>query len=53
MTAGDWPTAAADIAARWEHGHDQLTTGCALCTAEYNEVRAWSDRQPIADREQQ
>lgn len=28
------------IAARWEHGHDELTDGCALCRAEYAEVHA-------------
>ena len=26
------------IAARWEHGHAELTTGCSLCQAEYQEV---------------
>jgi hypothetical protein len=28
----------AEIAARWEHGHDELTDGCSLCIAEYAEV---------------
>ncbi|MFJ6559928.1 hypothetical protein ACIQMV_08605 [Streptomyces sp. NPDC091412] len=28
----------ADIAARWEHGHTELTDGCTLCTAEYAEA---------------
>lgn len=36
-----WTTAGADIQARWEHGHDQLTNGCALCQAEYAEARDW------------
>ncbi|MFE3326859.1 hypothetical protein [Streptomyces sp. NPDC059176] len=34
------------IAARWEHGHDQLTDGCALCIAEYDEIRQLLDTQP-------
>ncbi|MFF2520191.1 hypothetical protein [Streptomyces sp. NPDC058086] len=29
-----------EIAARWEHGHDELTDGCALCHGEWSEVRA-------------
>jgi hypothetical protein len=28
----------AHLAARWEHGHDELTAGCALCVAEWAEV---------------
>lgn len=28
----------ADIADRWEHGHDELVDGCALCIAEYAEA---------------
>lgn len=28
-----------EIATRWDHGHDTLTPGCGLCTAEYAEVR--------------
>lgn len=31
------------IASRWEHGHDELTDGCALCHAEYDEVRQLID----------
>ncbi|WP_265560796.1 hypothetical protein [Streptomyces hygroscopicus] len=27
-----------EIAARWEHGHPELTSGCALCHAEWAEV---------------
>jgi hypothetical protein len=30
------------IQARWEHGHDELTDGCALCHAEYDEARAYA-----------
>ncbi|MGA5670029.1 hypothetical protein ACPCTG_31680 [Streptomyces pseudogriseolus] len=26
------------IAARWEHGHAELTEGCALCVSEWAEV---------------
>lgn len=37
--AEDWPTVAANIQARWDHGRDQLTDGCALCQAEYAEAR--------------
>ena len=40
----DWPTAGAEIATRWEHGHDELTTGCALCHAEYAEALAAARR---------
>jgi hypothetical protein len=29
-----------EIAARWEHGHDELTDGCALCHSEWAEVHA-------------
>jgi hypothetical protein len=29
-----------EIAARWEHGHDELTDGCALCGGEWAEVYA-------------
>lgn len=29
-----------EIAARWEHGHAELTDGCALCHAEWAEVWA-------------
>jgi hypothetical protein len=29
-----------EIAARWEHGHSELTDGCALCRAEFAEVFA-------------
>lgn len=29
-----------EIAARWEHGHDELTDGCALCHGEWAEVHA-------------
>jgi hypothetical protein len=32
--------AMATIRARWEHGHDGLTPGCALCADEQAEVRA-------------
>lgn len=28
----------AEIQARWDHGHDELTDGCALCQAEYAEA---------------
>lgn len=38
MTAEEWRREAAAIAARWEHGHDGLTSGCVLCEAEYAEV---------------
>lgn len=31
-----------EIAARWEHGHDELTDGCALCHSEWAEVYALS-----------
>jgi hypothetical protein len=34
--------AAADIASRFAHGHDELVTGCALCNAEYDAVVALS-----------
>jgi hypothetical protein len=27
-----------DLAARWEHGHAELTTGCVLCRDEFAEV---------------
>lgn len=27
-----------DLADRWEHGHAELTDGCALCIAEYREA---------------
>jgi hypothetical protein len=40
VDAAQWATAANYIAARWEHGHDGLTPDCALCHAEYAEVRA-------------
>lgn len=40
MTAADWPTIGAEIADRWEHGHDQLTDECALCNAEFAEALA-------------
>lgn len=33
-----WADRANNIAARWAHGHDELTTGCALCEAEFAEV---------------
>jgi hypothetical protein len=33
--------ALASIHARWEHGHDGLTPGCALCASEQAEVRAF------------
>lgn len=33
-----WEQAANDIAARFEHGHDELTEGCALCIAEWRAV---------------
>jgi hypothetical protein len=37
----------AAVQARWEHGHDELTDGCALCVAEYDEAfRAVHDQQP-------
>lgn len=28
----------AEITARWDHGHGELTDGCALCQAEYAEA---------------
>lgn len=31
-----WTDMANAHAARWEHGHAQLTSGCALCVAEYD-----------------
>ncbi len=36
------------IAAAWEHGHAELTDGCALCIAEYAEVMSLihGDPQP-------
>lgn len=34
----DWTRAAAEIAARFEHGHAELTAGCALCQAEWQAV---------------
>jgi hypothetical protein len=43
-----WADAAARIAARWDHGHDELTDGCALCQAEYAEARAWALNHPGA-----
>jgi hypothetical protein len=43
-----WAEAAARIAARWAHGHDQLTDGCALCQAEYDEARTWTTGAPDA-----
>jgi hypothetical protein len=36
----------AEIAARWEHGHDELTDGCALCRAEYAEAFDFIHAQP-------
>lgn len=37
----------AEIQARWEHGHAELTDGCALCIAEYDEAfRAVHDQPP-------
>lgn len=30
----------AALADRWEHGHDELTDGCALCLAEWAEAFA-------------
>jgi hypothetical protein len=44
--ADTWPAAGAAIAARWDHGHDRLTDGCALCLAEYAEARAWAQANP-------
>lgn len=32
--------ALATIHTRWEHGHDGLTPGCALCADEQDELRA-------------
>lgn len=29
-----------EIAARWEHGHTELTDNCSLCHAEWAEVHA-------------
>jgi hypothetical protein len=40
--ADTWSAAAAAIAARWDHGHDELTDGCALCLAEFEEARTWA-----------
>lgn len=37
-----WLAAGARIQARWAHGHDQLTDGCALCHAEYAEAQDWA-----------
>lgn len=28
-----------EVAARWEHGHAELTDGCSLCHGEYADVR--------------
>lgn len=33
----------AAVAARWDHGHDQLTDDCALCHAEWADA---VDTQP-------
>lgn len=44
--AESWSDAGAHIQARWEHGHDQLTDGCALCQAEYAEARDWAQVNP-------
>lgn len=43
MTAPD-PFAA--LAARWDHGHTELTDDCALCQAEYDEARAIAATMP-------
>ena len=40
MTDSQWTEQANAIAARYEHGHDTLTNGCALCNTEYNEIHA-------------
>lgn len=44
MNRTEWTAAANLIAARWEHGHDGLTPGCALCHAEYTEVRTLTEQ---------
>lgn len=41
-----WAEAAAAIQARWDHGHDDLTDGCALCHAEYAEAVQWAQERP-------
>ena len=40
MSTAQLRTALAGIHLRWEHGHDGLTPGCALCADERAEVRA-------------
>ncbi|HET6691721.1 MAG TPA: hypothetical protein VFG74_12740 [Miltoncostaeaceae bacterium] len=40
MTAHD-PFAA--LAARWDHGHTELTDNCALCQEEYAQARALAE----------
>lgn len=47
MSAADWATEARAIAARWEHGHDGLTPGCALCEGEYAEVQALTEHHRL------
>jgi hypothetical protein len=42
-----YQVAAQQIAARYAHGHDELTDGCALCVAEYNEVFDWCQNNPM------
>ncbi len=42
-----WSREAADIRARWEHGHDELTSGCALCNGEFEEVMRWTRANPL------
>jgi hypothetical protein len=42
VISGEEPDATVDrlneIAARWEHGHDELVNNCALCNGEWAEV---------------
>jgi hypothetical protein len=39
VATADLRAALATIRKRWEHGHDGLTPGCALCADERAEVR--------------
>jgi hypothetical protein len=34
-------------AARWEHGHPELTSGCALCIAEWDEAMRIVQQHPM------
>lgn len=43
----DWPTAAAAVQTRWEHGHDQLTPGCAVCNIEFADAMTAAQNEEI------